>query len=350
MFTPLKNISKFLSALMIVAIVAVYVAPLSAMAASVTSFSVLLSREKASTLSNQTITFTTPTGIASGATVILTYDNSTSIPALLDHTDIDLTDDGVDIALAATPSGVTAGVVRTSATVITFTNGTTAVAAGSVIAIEIGTHATTGATGDQQITNGTAGTSTLSLSGTFGDTGTVAMPIIADDQVVITATVAPTITFTISDNTIGFGALSSAAARWATGDTNGSASDTSAHTLAVATNATGGYTVSYNGPTLTSGANTITVANITDDADGTAGTEQFGLSVATNGNATIASGYAYAGIPDWRWVASTTTNIISETTPTATETFTMRYLSNISGNTEAGSYSTTVTYIATGTY
>ncbi len=340
---------RLLASFLIVTLLSVSFMPLTTMAASVTSFSVLLSREKASTLANQTITFTTPTGVASGQTIILTYDNSTSIPVSLDNTDIDLTDDGVDVTLAASPSGATWGVVRTSSTVITFTNGTTAVTAGSVIVIEIGTHATSGTTGDQQITNGSAGTSTLTLSGTFGDTGTAAMPIISDDQVVITATVAPSITFTISDNTIEFGTLSSSQATWAD-NSAGSSTDTTAHTLAVATNATGGYSVSYNGATLTSGSDTIAVASVTDDANGTPGTEEFGISVATNGDASITSGYAYAGTPDWKWVASTTTNIISETGPTATETFDMHYLANIAGNTEAGNYSSTVTYIATATY
>lgn len=345
----IKNLPKLLASFLIVTLLSVSLMPLTTMAASVTSFSVLLSREKASTLSNQTITFTTPTGIAASATLSLTYDNSTSVPVALDHEDIDLTDDGVDVTLAATPSGATWGVVRTSSTVITFTNGSSAVGAGSVIVIEIGTHATTGATGVEQITNGSAGTSTLTLGGSFGDTGTAAMPIIADDQVVVTATVAPSITFTISDNTIEFGTLSSSQATWAD-NSAGSTSDVTAHTLAVATNATGGYSVSYNGATLTSGSDTINVANITDDANGTPGTEEFGISVATNGDATITSGYAYAGTPDWKWVASTTTNIIAETDPTATETFDIHYLANIAGNTEAGNYSSTVTYIATATY
>ena len=342
------SLVKFAGVFLIFAMI-LSIAPKPAMAASVTSFSVLLSREKAATLANQTITFTTPTGVASGQTIILTYDNSTSVAASLDFEDIDLTDDGVDVTLAAAPSGATWGVVRTSSTVITFTNGTTAVAAGSVIVIEIGTHATTGATGVEQITNGSAGTSTLVLSGTFTDTGTAAMSIIADDQVVITATGSPTITFTISDNTIEFGTLSSSAATWAD-NAAGSATDAVAHTMTVATNATGGYIVSYNGATLTSGSDTINVASLTDNADGNPGTEEFGLSIATNGDATITSGYAYAGTPDWTWVASTTTTIISETVPTATETFSMHYLANITGATEAGSYSTTATYIATATF
>lgn len=317
-------------------------------AASVTSFSVVLSRIKASTLANQTITFTTPTGVASGQSIILTYDNSTSVPASLDFEDIDITDDTVDLPLAAAPSGATWGVVRTSATVITFTNGTTAVAAGSVLVIEIGTHATSGSTGVEQITNGSAGTTKLVLSGTFTDSGTAIMPIIANEQVVVTATVDPTITFTVSDNTIEFGTLSSLAARWAN-DSGGSATDTVAHTMTIGTNAPGGYIISYNGATLTSGANTIDVASINNDADGTPGTEQFGASYSTDGDATIATGYNHAD-PDWTWVASTPTTIISETGPTATETISARYIANISALTEAGNYSTTVTYVATGTF
>jgi hypothetical protein len=49
------------------------------------------------------------------------------------------------------------------------------------------------------------------------------------------------ISFSISDNTIGFGALTPSSLRYATGDTNGSASETIAHTLSVTTNATSGY-------------------------------------------------------------------------------------------------------------
>lgn len=317
----------------------------NAMAASVTSFSVLLSREKAAVQSNYTVTFTTPTGIAASATLILTFDNSTDIDAVT-FADIDLKDDGVDVTLAATAAGASWGVDPTSSTVLTFTNGSAAVAAGSVVEIEIGTHATGGA---EQITNGSAGTTKLVLSGTFGDSGTAAIPIIAEDQVTITATVAPTITFAISDTSIGFGTLSSSQATWANGAGTGSATDTSAHTLAVATNATGGYAITYNGATLTSGSDTISVASINNDANGTPGTEEFGLSLSTDGDGTIATGYNH-GDPDWTWVAGTTTTIFSETGPTATETVSAYYLANIAGNTEAGSYSTTVTYIATATF
>lgn len=358
----MKNLKfkKFVSVVTSIAMVAaifVYF-PLSASAASVTSFSVTLTRLTASTEANQTILFTTPTGVTADDTIILTYDNSTAIPGAFDFEDVDLSfqasPDGVcetgdtQMTLAAAPVTTTMGVVDTSATVITFTNGSTAIAAGSEICIQIGTHATTGSTGVEQIENGDAGTTKLVISGDFGDSGTAAMPIIADDQVVITATVDSTISFSISDNTIEFGTLGSGAAKWAD-DSAGSATDAVAHTLAVGTNATGGYSVTYSGATLTSGSDTIDVASLNDNADGNPGTEEFGLSISTSGDCTIGSGYDHAG-PDWTWVASTTTTICSETVPTATETISARYLANISALTEAGAYGTTVTYIATGTF
>ncbi|MBI3956609.1 MAG: hypothetical protein HY340_01330, partial [Candidatus Kerfeldbacteria bacterium] len=163
------------------------------------------------------------------------------------------------------------------------------------------------------------------------------------------------ITFSISDTTIGFGALSAATGRWATGDLNGSnasagSTPTAAHTMTITTNARSGYAITYSGATLTSGGNTIDVASIDEDSDGTPGSEQYGLSVSTDGNATIASGYLRDTAADFTWVASTTTTIVSETSSTATETISASYLGNISTVTEAGSYSTTVTYIASGTF
>jgi hypothetical protein len=173
----------------------VLIGPKFAMAATVTSFSDTLSREKASTAGDQDISFVTPTGVAASATIILTYDNSTSINASLDFTDIDLLDNGTNVTLAAAPVTTTWGVVRTSATVITFTNGSSAVTAGHTIRIKIGTNATNQSTGVRQITNGPVGTTTLVLSGTFGDTGTDSMSIVDDDQVNITASVNQSISF-----------------------------------------------------------------------------------------------------------------------------------------------------------
>jgi hypothetical protein len=355
-------IRKIISASLIVTMMAISTGVLSVqrtLAASITSFSDTLTTEKASTVSNHTISFVTPTGVTSGQTIILTFDNSTSIAAGLTFTDIDVKDNGTNVTLAAAPSGATWGAVRTSATVITLTNGTTAVVAGHTITVLIGTNATNQTTGVNQITNGTAGTTTLALSGTFGDTGTIAMPIIANDVVAVTATVNPTITFALSTNAIDFGILATANGKWATsgaasgGTTAATATiPTAAHTMTVSTNATGGYVVAYNGATLTSGADTIAAASIAADSDGTPASAQFAASYSSAGSSTITAGYTGRATttPTWNFVPSTATTVVTSTGPVAAEVISASYLANISGVTPAGAYATNLTYLATGTF
>ncbi len=163
------------------------------------------------------------------------------------------------------------------------------------------------------------------------------------------------ITFDVSDAAIGFGTLTTANARWATGDSVGSSSDASAHTLAITTGAAGGYSLTYMGGLPTSGANNIDAANITNDADGAPGvTEAFGLGFSTDGSSTITSGYdhnATAGNRDWKFVANTTTEIASKATAVAsTETISAYYIANITAVTPGGNYANTVTYILTGNF
>lgn len=346
-----KNINSFFSKVLSSVIVfsLLFFSANLAIAANLTDISNTLSTESASAPANHTITFTTPTGVASGETIILTYNNGTTIPGGLDHTDIDLTDDATPVVLAATPTGSTWG-VSVSSPVITFTNGTTAVAAGSVIEIKIGTHATGG---DQQITNGPTGTTNLVISGTFGDTGTIGMPIIDDSVVVINALVQPSISFSISDNSIFFGNLSSSTACFADGTDPGPVtcpitSEAEAFNLQAGTNAGSGYIITVFGPTLTSGTHTIDAIGGTNTASAV-GTEQFGVRyTATGGFGAVsapyaAAGYAYDAI-------SAPDQIASASGPSATTTYSARYLANISAMTEAGNYSTSHTYVATATY
>ncbi|MCX6753403.1 MAG: hypothetical protein NTW62_03625 [Candidatus Nomurabacteria bacterium] len=351
--------SKFVSAFLILAVVffssGLFVN--HAYAASITTFSDTLSNENASAVSNHDISFVTPTGVASGQTIILTFDNSTSINASLDFSDIDVLDNGTNVTLAASPTGATWGAVRTSATVITLTNGTTAVTAGHTIRIKIGTNATNQSTGVRQITNGPAGTTTLAISGTFTDTGTLAMAIISNDVVTVTATVAPTISFALSSNAISFGTLTSANGKWADSSTGQTAIagnlPTAAHTMTVSTNASSGYVVSELGTTLASGANTIAAATISADSDGTPNSAQFATSFSTSGSSTINTSYARSSNSSWSYANSASVPVVIVTSPAApvsSEVITASYLANISGSTPAGSYTTGVTYIATATF
>jgi len=318
-------------------------------AANLTSVSDTMSTLAASTSANHTIQFTTPTGVAAGETITVTFPSGFDLASIA-FGDVDVTDNGADLTLAATASTTTWG-VSVSGQVLTITSDTGTIAAGDTVAIEIGTNATYGVAGSNQILNSTAGTDkVISIGGTFSDSGQLAVTILSDDSVSVTATVDPTFEFAISETAIGFGDLTTANARYATNDAAGSDTDVVAHSITVATNATSGYAITYNGATLTDGSNTIDAisAGITADADGTPGSEQFGFCAAS-ATGTIATGYNCSG-PDWKFVPGATTQFASGTGATDTVTYNMHYLANISSTTEAGSYSTSITYIGTGTF
>ena len=347
-----KKITSFVLVLSFIVVNFGFITPNEAMAASLTSLSDTTSNLTAAAVSNHTIKFTTPTGVASGQTIILTFDNATSIPAGLTFADIDLQDDGVDVVLAAAPAGATWGAVRTSATVITFTNGTTAVAAGSVVTIKTGTNATGGV---NQITNGPVGTTTLRITGSFGDTGVIAMSIIANGVVAVSAQVLSTLSFTISSNAIYFGNLKSAGSScWAQNTDPGNVTcptvaEAEAFNMTASTNGGTGYTVSVQGPTLTSGANTITaLAASTAPA---IGSEQFGIRInPTGGSGVVPALYGTAGQYAYTGTATTPATVASSATASATTTYSVRYIANIAPLTEAGNYTASHTYVATGNF
>ncbi|HMQ01767.1 MAG TPA: hypothetical protein PKD79_01710 [Candidatus Doudnabacteria bacterium] len=324
-------------------------------AASLTSMSDTLDRLEENLATNHTIVFVTPTGVSSGQTIDLTFAGftSASVNAIV-HGDVDFATAATcsgftDRDLDATPSGATWGVSNPSSGVIRITSGTGTVTAGHCVQIQIGTHATHQSSGSNRIVNGAHATAhSVTIGGTFADSGTIAIDILEDDQVVITATVGPSISFAISDNTIGFGALDFSASRYANGAGTGDGSEVEAHTLSASTNASAGYIITVFGPTLTNGSFTITAIGGSNTSPAP-GTEQFGVRfTASGGSGTVtapyaASGFAYDGIasPD---------QVAGSTVATDTTTYSARYLANIDIDTEAGAYSTALTYTATATF
>lgn len=335
--------------------VAIGVQSHTVMAASMTSMSDNMSRLKASTASNHEIKFVTPTGVTAGGTITLTFSADFTGVSSIDFGDVDFATAATcggsfsDVTLAGSPSGATWG-VGSAGQVVTLTSGTGTVTATHCVRIKIGTNATVGTTGTNQISNGAIDDDdTVALATSTGDTGTISVDIITDDQVVITATVDPSITFSISDNTIGYGSLSAGDDRFATGDTNGNSSATVAHTLAAGTNATSGYIMYVMGATLTSGGNTITAP--AGPSATTVGSEQFGLNLsASGGSGTVDSQYGTSSQYGWGATVSTQDNVASATGATASTTYSATYVGNIAAETEAGAYSTTLTYTATATY
>ncbi len=163
-----------------------------------------------------------------------------------------------------------------------------------------------------------------------------------------TAGAAQSLTFSISANSIGFGTLSTAVPRFAN-TTGGSATEVEAHTLTASTNATGGYIITVQGATLTSGGNTITAIGGTNTVSAP-GTEQFGLrATVTSGTGTVTAPYAAAGFA-YAATASTASQVASGAGDGASTIYSARYIGNIAGSTEAGSYSAALTYIATATF
>jgi hypothetical protein len=169
---------------------------------------------------------------------------------------------------------------------------------------------------------------------------------------ITTAAGSQSITFSISDNTIGFGTLSASAAKYASGDGTGASSDTAdAHTMSASTNATGGYVISVNGDTLKhTGSPSFTISAIGGTAAASSpGTEQFGMRLLT----IIGNGSATSPYNGSNWALDTAAfpdQVASGDGSGTTTIFGARYIGNITGSTESGSYSATLTYTITGTF
>ena len=345
---------KIISSLLIVALMALFMGSSInvVQAAAITSASDTMSSSKVSTASSHIIKFTTPTGAnESSDTIIITFPSDFNFTSKTIGT-VTFTHGATTGAestetLAASPSASDWGAVfsGTQNRILTLTAPSDGIGAAAIAASDkiILTYDSSNST------NGSSATSyAIAVSGTFGDSGNITVTLITDDQVAVTATVSQSLTFSISDNTIGFGTLSASAAQYATGNAVGDSSEVEAHTIIIGTNASNGYTATVKGATLTSGAYTITALG--SNTASSAGTEQFGLRMtATGGSGAVtapyaASGFAYTG------TAGAAAQVSSASGASSNTTYSVRYLANITSSTEAGSYTATLTYVATGNF
>lgn len=153
---------------------------------------------------------------------------------------------------------------------------------------------------------------------------------------------------TVAGSSINFGSFSSAA----------TSSGTSV--MAASTNASSGYAITNNGTTLTCGAcsGSPTIAALSTQTASSTGTAQFGLNLKANttpsvgaevsgsGTATATANYGTAN--QFRFV--TGDSVASVAGPTDANTFTSSYIVNVPGSQAAGTYTATMTYIATATF
>jgi hypothetical protein len=310
-----------------------------------------MSRLKKSTASNHTIKYTTPTGVAAAGNMTVTMPSGFTIGSV-DYTDIDVswgasTGYENELTLAGTPSGSTWGAAFASQ-VLTITSGSGTITAASKVVVEIGTNATAGATGDQQITNhATAATYTISIGGGFGDTGKIAVVVLDDDQFSVTATVDPTLTMSLSATSTAFGALSSTSVTTSSPNID----------VTISTNAQNGYTVKIsdagdgNNPGLYSSQNSYVIGS----ADYTYGNSADLSSVAgygiqcSSGSATCASPYNVSSdnVGGYELAAQ---NLASYSGTASSHTVTITSKAKVTGATPAGSYVDTVTIVTVGNF
>jgi hypothetical protein len=139
--------------------------------------------------------------------------------------------------------------------------------------------------------------------------------------------------------------------------------------MAASTNAGSGYAISVNGPTLTSGANTIT--GMGSPAVITHGVSQFGMNLKANttatstvaigsevaaaANGTNFRGQAVTGYNTVDTFKFTTGDIVADSASggaggSDAQIFTVSYIVNVPGSQPAGTYTSTLTYICTPTF
>ena len=329
-------------------------------AASVTSASDTLSNSDINAGSNHTIQFLTSNGILAGQTVLLTFPAGFILPSGLDFNDMDFKVNGVEKTLGSSPSGATWGVATTTTT-IQFTTSGSNVASSSAIVILIGTNATSGATGDTQIINPTAGSYEIAVGGTMQDSGSFRVVIL--DNVTVSASVDTNFSFSVGGVGTGLtvnGTTTSTTSTATTipfGTLTSGVISTLAQDLTVTTNAANGFAVTvYQDSNLLSS----TGADIDGFIDGAYTNTPTGW-VAPSGNPTNEKTWGHWGLtsndPDLfgsnQWVSPSTTprTVFSHTSVVSASTTRVGYQVQITPLQEAGNdYTTTLTYIATPTF
>lgn len=352
----MNTLKKIVSAITILELVMALMIPGVANAAALTSAKDELSTNKAGVVANHTIYFVTPTGVTSGQTMLLTM-TAFSVPSSLDFADIDVAEGSSgtcssatfsEQTLAASPSGITWGATASDATdTVTLTAGSAGITAGRCVRIKIGTNATSGV---DQITNAAVGSNNIMIGGgasTMADSTYIAVAMVTDPQVDLTASVGTSLTMALSGTTASLGTLVSGATSFAT------------TTVTINTNSGSGYAMKYNASNLTNqigSLNSLTANATPIVAANFLTTEGWGLNAATIENTSSgadalgeASGnYNTAG--SYMVVPSTDTFLASSSGTASAHAYTVTYGVNIGALTPAGSYTGTVDFIVYATF
>lgn len=334
-----------------------------AYASTITSAKIVFTTIEQSTTADQTIEFITPTGVAAGETITVTYPTGFDVSTFaVNNADLAVSAAGScasfsDVTLAASPSGATWG-VAVSGQAITFTSGTGTVAAGRCVQIEFGSNATTGAAGATFITNQSAAQNNsdplVNITAGASDSGSIAVEIISGSTVSVSAAVVTSISCALNDTSAAFGTF--------TINTVTTADSTPVWTIS--TNATAGYVLSVksagNGVAagLYSSGASYNIASAT--ADLASASSGYGLQAtksdgdAGSATTTVASPFTATGTNVGTLVITAIpgsgTQVASASGPVANATVTSTLKAKVSGLVPAGSYVDTLTYSCSGTF
>ncbi len=170
-----------------------------AQAANIVTVTDTLSDSAPSVVADHTIQFVTPTGVANGETITVDFSDGPFTVGSVDFTDIDVLDDTNDLTLAADCTGADEVGAAFSGTTLTLTfcaGDGASIPANGTTTIKIGTNATFGVTGDQQLVNPVAGSYAIAITAGSADSGTTMVAIVPN--VTVTASVDTIFTFTVA--------------------------------------------------------------------------------------------------------------------------------------------------------
>lgn len=169
---------------------------------------------------------------------------------------------------------------------------------------------------------------TATSGGTLIDQSDIAFPI-ANSSVTVSSAISETLSFSLSSTSL---SLSPSPL------TTGSVS-TASHTMTIATNASAGWNISgtSSSTTLTKGGNTIPF--IANGGTVTAGTAGYGVAYS-----------GASGHPSGDNNPSTIGTVAASSSPTSGATTTATYKAAINGGEAAGTYTSTVSYVATANF
>ena len=342
-------------------------------AANITSVSDTLSDSAPSVVSDHTIQYTIPAasaGVEAGETITVTLPGGFDMSSVV-FGDIDLSIGGADQTLAvATAAGVWGAVV--AGQVLTFTSTDTTASANDVVIIKIGTNASVGGAGTNQITNhASEGSYPVDIvSGTGGNNDAGATRIVILTAVTVTAAVDTIFTFKVEGTSAGT-LIGTQATDGATASTSipfgklaALTATTSAQRLTVNTNASNGYVVTVQLDQALQSSTGADINGFNGDSNSTtvwsapAGTlgsdETYGWWGVTSDDTAITSRAGDEFADDLFIAASTTPRDVMQHTGPANGagvgvgTTTVGYRVEITSLQEAGDdYSTTLTYVAT---